>query len=389
MSWIFLIRLGDIGMASAVIRFIALCHVRDEQLRIRRYMDTSLALNGGLFTFLAIVGWLVFSYFLPHMIPGGASALNTAESILPLMFVGFVISNLSGLVLGGLAGMHLGYRASMVTIGGSAMQLVIVVSTVPSIGLAGLAWGQIGQHALMLSVGWALFLASLRKEGGHHGGALPRHVSLSTLREMLGFSVKAQVANILNGLFEPISKILIGRFGGLELVGQYELAYKLVALPRQAIVTGVHATTPAMTRLIVHDSQEAQVLYHRSMRNLTIRGGAILSLAFLSTPLASLVWLGTVDTELWIMVAILAIGFFVNMLGVPAYLLGVATGRMRGNIVSSFAATFVMVLTGAMAAYAFGSYGQIGAVALGLATGGLLIMWLNGRLLKAAPLSKS
>lgn len=381
-SWIFLIRFGDIGMTTAVVRFVSLCDARRESERIRAYLDTSLALNGFLFTLLAGIGYLVFSSSIDRVVPGDVVAQETAHMILPLMFTGFVLSNLSGLVLGGLTGLHRGYQVALITIGGALTQLCVVVPTVPHVGLAGLAWGQIVQHAGMIIVGWGLFLVALRRDSGLHRGILPLYVSYVALREMLAFSLKAQFANLINGLFEPISKIFVGRFGGLELLGHYELAYKMVSLPRNAVVAGAQATTPAMTRLMTENLPEARALYQHTRQNLLFRGSPVLIATVLCAPFASWLWLGRLDEQLWVFIAFLAAGFMVNTLGVSAYLLGVASGWLRGNIVSSLVAVFSMVLFCALAAAVLDERGQIAGVTLGLALGGIVNIRLNSWLLE-------
>lgn len=380
-SWIFLIRFGDIGMTTAVVRFIALCDARWESERIRTYLDTSLALNGFLFTLLAGIGYLAFSTSIEHVVPDDMIAQETARMILPLMFTGFVLSNLSGLVLGGLTGLHRGYQGALITIGGALTQLCVVVPTVPHFGLVGLAWGQIAQHAGMIIVGWGLFIVALRRDSGLPSGILPSYVSSIALREMLGFSLKAQFANLLNGLFEPISKIIVGRFGGLELLGHYELAYKMVSLPRNAVVAGAQATTPAMTRLMTDNLPEARELYQHTRQNLMRRGGPVLIATVLTAPFASWLWLGRLDVQLWVFIAFLAAGYMVNILGASAYLLCVASGRLQGNIVSSFVAVVSMVLFCALAAAVLDERGQIAGVALGLALGGIVNIRLNTKLL--------
>ena len=218
MSWIFLVRLGDLGMGTAVVRFVSGCEASHETGLIRAYIDTSLLLNLGLFVVLAVIGYFLFLANLDWIIPNDPAhpeARGLAADVLPVMFTAFVLSNISGLVLGGLTGLHKGYKSAIVTTFGMMVQLCIVVPLVPRIGLAGLAWGQFGQHAVMILVGWALVLRDLKAAAGGHGGIWPRHFSRPALQEMLGYSLKTQLSNIINGLFEPVSKILVGQIGGL------------------------------------------------------------------------------------------------------------------------------------------------------------------------------
>jgi len=380
MAWIFLIRLGDVGMATATVRFVAKCDLQTEGPRVRRYLDTALLINLGLFALLSILGYALFSANLEHIVPAGAEARATAQGILPLLFIGFFVSNISGLVLGGLTGLHRGYQAALLGMVGTVVQLVIVLWGVPRIGLAGLAWGLIGQHTLMIAAGWVLFLTAMRREGGSTGALLPVHFSYPSLREMLSFSIKTQVANLINGLFEPLSKILIGRSAGLEVLGLFELAFKAVSLPRNMIVSGVHATVPSMTRLLVEDRAVARKLFDDSGRRLLRGYLALAALVVLTLPAASWFVLGRLDMLLWVFTAIMALGFLGNVAGATSYVLCLASGRAGLIIVTSAIALVLLAVFIPLGGLAFGVAGNVAGVALALTGGGLFAKYSARRI---------
>lgn len=382
MAWIFIIRLGDVGMANAAVRFSAALDTASEPERVRRYVDTAFLMNGALFIVLAGVGWLVYSANLDHIVPSGPQDVAIARAVLPVMFAGFVLQNLSGLALGALRSIHLGYIAAWMMLAGTLGQLGVVLVLVPRIGLAGLAWGQVTQFGLMLVGGWLWFLIGLRKAAGWAGAVLPVHGSWQVVREMLGFSVKAQIANAANGFFEPLAKILIGRFAGLDVLGLFEMAYKVVALPRNAVVSGVQASVPAMTRLMASDLPGAQALYHRSLRTTMRSAGAVIGASVLAAPLASLFWLERVDMQFWLFAAIMGGGFVLNTLGAPAYVLGMASGRMRGNIQSALL-SIVLVAAFIGLGELFGpDWIMVLSVAAALGIGGLYVRLANERILR-------
>lgn len=387
MSWIFLVRLGDVGMSSAVVRFLAQCNSINETGRIRAYLDTSLFINTALFAILAGISYFLFTTNIEIILPLGSSDVedrSLAISVFPIMFTAFVLSNISGTILGGLTGLHLGYKASIVSTLGTIVQLCVAVTLVPKLGLAGLAWGQLCHHLVMSIVGWGMILTALKRASGAHGGMLPRYFSVTQLREMLGFSVKMQISNIIAGLFEPISKIIIGRFGGLTLLGQYELAYKLVSLPRNTVVAGAHATTAAMTQFLKFDIDEARDLYSKTQRNLVSKGSAVMLITLAGCPIASVYWLGYVDMELWAYTAILTVGFTINIFSVSAYLLGTSSGRLNGNILANFFALLAMVSLSGLASFTVNSSLLIVGPFVGLTVGGLIVLIYNRRILRGS-----
>lgn len=381
MAWIFIIRLGDVGMANAAVRFAARLDAAHEPHEIRRRIDTAFLLNGALFLALSGIGWVVYARNLSLIVPGTAQDLETARRILPLMFAGFLLQNLAGLALGALRAVHLGYVAAWIGIAGTLAQLLVVVPLVSRIGLAALAVGQIAQYALMLLAGWIWFLAGLRKISGWSGPLVPSLGSGQILREMMTFSLKAQVANLLNGLFEPVVKILIGRFGTLEVLGLFEMVYKLIALPRNAVISGVQASAPAMTRLMASDMDGARQLYRRSLRHSLWMTAAVLGLAVAASPVVSWLWFGAVMPPFSLFAALLGAGFLVNTLGASAFVLGMASGRMRGNIESAVVAIGVAVACIGACGFFGLATGMVAGAALGLAAGGLYVWRANKRLL--------
>jgi O-antigen/teichoic acid export membrane protein len=383
MSWIFVIRLGDVGMATAAVRYIARCDPRTEGRRIRTYVDTSIILNTVLFLLLALIGYAVFYWKLDIILPESAENREIARSILPIMFAGFVASNLSGLVLGALRGIHLAYISAWIMIGGTLIQLITVIFLTPWIGLGGLAFGQLSQHCSMIFCGWITFRRQLRRSTGEAGSILPMNFKMNALKEMFGFSIRAQIANIMNGFFEPMSKILIGQFAGLQILGLYEIAFKLVSLPRNAAVSGVQATVPSITRLLETDKSKAITLYRLSVTKVTRAGGALATASILLSPVVSWSLLGNVETNLIGFVMLLAIGFFVNIIGAPAFVLGTATGIMNNNILSALLSLILLGILMCLVYPLHLPWLLVGCVAAALTFGGVFIKWRNEALLRA------
>jgi O-antigen/teichoic acid export membrane protein len=384
-AWLFLVRLGDVGMASAVVRYAAACDHVNEPLRVRRYVDTGLAVNAALFSVLSVGGWVLIHTHLTRILPHDPHAIAMARSILPIMFAAVYFQNLSGLTLGALSAIHLGFLAAWVHVIGTTIQLAMVFVLVPRTGLAGLASAQLLQHLFVLVTGWVLFISRLANASGVTGGVTPRHASLSVAREVLGFSFRAQFSNVANGVFEPISKIAISRVAGLELLGVYELAYKLVALPRNAVVSGVQATIPAMTRLFATDVQAARALYRKSTLRTGVSVSAVLIAITLVSPALTPMWLGSSEPLLPVFTALLAIGFIANTWGAPAHTLGMACGRVRGNIEAALLADFLVVTLTVAGAVFYSPVIMVGGVTVALSAGGFWVRKRNERLLDNGP----
>jgi O-antigen/teichoic acid export membrane protein len=373
-AWTNIIRLGDAGFAGAAARFVALFDVDKEPHRVRTYGETALLTNVAQFALLAVIGYFVLSPATSRLV--GAAHAREAEQILPLMLAGFFLLNVSGTVLGILQGLHRGYQRSQLSVVGTCIQLAAVFAFVPKHGLAGLAIAQIVQHSVVSIVGWSL----VRRQIG--SGWVPSTIDGTAFRTMLGYSVKAQVANVANGLVEPLAKILVGHFGGMSTQGIFELAYKTVLLPRNLIGSGVTATSPTMTRLFEHDRPQLRQLYRRAFRlSVGAMAAAALGLVVFA-PLSSALWVGHVDRTFCMYVAFLATGFLGNALGIPAYVLAMAAGHIHQNIVITVTTLISLAMFGFVLGSVFGGDGAAAANGIAIGLAGVFSMLLNGRLVR-------
>ena len=369
-AWTNLIRLGDAGVAVAATRFLAMWDVGKEQHRVRTYAETALLTNIVQFGVLALIAYAGISPFVDRIV--GADHAAEARHVLPWLLLGFFLLNVAGTLMGMLQGLHLGYRRSQLSVFGTMTQLAAVLVLVPSHGLIGLAWAQVAQYAIVMLLAFAAVSRKL-------GRVLrPYHFDLPAFRNMLGYSLKAQVVNIANGLIEPVSKMLVGHFGGMAAQGLYELAYKTVQLPRNLIASTVTAAMPSITALFRADRHRLRQLYARAFR-LSTQLMAAASLAVVAlAPLPSLFWLNRIDATYWLYVALLALGFLGNVVGIPAYLLGMASGHMRNNIIITVLTFAILVAAGWPAGIAFGGSGAVAIAACAIGLCGVAI-WLTNR----------
>ncbi len=376
-AWTALIRIGDVGMTGAALRFVALCDIEKDVSKLKRYVETGLLSNTAMFLLLGTLGYLILSLNLTNIVE--EQYISEAKIVLPLMMISFVLMNISGTLLGILQGLHFGYINSQLAVAGNLLQIIVVVALVPYLGLAGLAWAQIVQYSFSILLGWYLVRRKSRIQS-----ILPFCFSKTVFREMLGFSLKAQLANILNGLFEPISKILVGQLGGMHTLGIYELAYKTLWLPRSAVIGGVTAMVPSLTSLFNDSPEKVKPLYNKSTKFSTWAVVAVSLVLILVSPLISWLWLGEIDWTYSTFIAALTIGIVFNAWGASAYNLAIVTGVFRNNIIVNAA----ILLGLCLAAYVLSSIFSdatylILGVSLCMAVGGITIRILNERLLTA------
>lgn len=374
-AWIFLMRAGDAGLADATSRFVARAHAGDVPGTAWMYIDTALLTNTLLFSVLALLGYALLSANLSLVVPMASMERvgDQASEVLPVMMLAFVMTNVAGVFGAALQGLHRGYIASRLSIAGAVVQLAGAVLLVPRVGLLGLALAQLLQQ-LVVVAGGATFV---RLAGGQKV-LRSSNVSWSVVREMVSFSYRVQLVSLCNGLFEPLSKLLLGRAGDLQTLGIFELAYKTVSLARNTVVAGAQATFPTLVHLYhAEDNTGLRASYASISRRVTRTTALVLIAVTLLAPLISVVWSGGYSGIYWAFVAILSIGYFSNAAGAPAYMLGLAAGRVRHNLRASLLMVGLLAAIGLPLSLVLARDGVAVATGLALLIGGIAVKHWN------------
>lgn len=379
LSATFLIRLGDLGLGAAAVRYVALLPKGASIREGRQLIDTIVLFNAALFLALSVIGLIVLSYIFAFLagIPSNSSKVTLVSQILPILMFGFMLQGISGATLAVLQGLHLGYLSSGITVVGLLVQMLFVLILIPDHGLLGFAWAMVAQNTVVMLVSWGTVL---RKTASLSAGILPVNYSLEQLRRTLKFGIGLQAVNIVNGFFDPVAKLLIGRFSGLEALGTFELASRSVHVLRGLVNSAVLATVPASADMMTSNISEMRSLYLKLSHRTVWAFGGLLGLALLTSPLISLLWLDRVDKVFLLVLAIVSAGVMGNVFGAPAYTLGVASGKLAGNFISAGSSIITLLLLVPLAASVHPIAG-IGASAIAMALGGVLVKWRNEKIL--------
>jgi O-antigen/teichoic acid export membrane protein len=376
-------RLADLGTATGLGRFVAIAGAREEKDKTVRYVETAIVTNLVLYLAIALVFWAP-AYFALSLTTSG-EALATARALLPYSLVSFMLIGVTGAITGAIVGQQRSDQKSMITIAGLLLQLVASLFLIPLGGLRGLAWAQIAQYGLVITLGWLLFL---RNYQGAWSFRFPHRWHRDTFRELVGFGVKLQAATIASFLYDPVVKYLMSSIGGLEALGFYEMAQRLVQQARQAVVMPNQVLMPGFAHLLERQPETIARLYHKAMTLTVLAGFALLGAVALASPLISYIWIGHVAEFFVTFTLILAASWLANLIAAPAYLLGVASGRIWWNICGHAVTTGGALAAGFVLGHFWGATGVAMGAGIALASGSLLSMVMNCRRLNISALPR-
>lgn len=320
-------RIGDLGLSAGVVKFVAKYVARGEHETVAGVIQTAV-LSIGTFIGLILLALYPFArWLLGLIVPEGG--LESALSILPFALVSLWLTLITSVFQAGLDGCQRIDLRSALLIGGAAFYLLVCFVLVPIYGLMGLAYAQAIQTGIVLVGSWFLLKRRLPILP-----AIPYRWSRSLFREMVGYGINFQVISIAQMLYDPITKWLLTRFGGLAMVGYYEMASRMILQFRALIVSANQVLVPAIADLQEKKPEIIRVVYRDSYRLLIYLALPLYSIIIACTPVISKLWIGHYEGTFVLFTILLAAGWFLNTLNSPAYFVNLGIGELRWNTIS-------------------------------------------------------
>ncbi|MEM1116506.1 MAG: oligosaccharide flippase family protein [Bacteroidota bacterium] len=360
-------RIGDLGLTGSAVKFAAGRVARgadDEAARVIETTVVSVALLGLL---LAGAGYVAARALLPVFIP--EVGLEAARTLLPFAFVSLWFALVSGAVQSGLDGTgRLDLRNGIVFLAQVAYVGLGWV-WVASDGLVGLAVAQVVQGALIALLCWFALRRVLQATP-----LVPWRWDRALFREMLAYSLQYQALSLTRLLYEPVTKALMSRFGGLEAAGYYEMATLVWTKLRSLVIAAQQALTPEIA-MLEESRPEAVNEVYRAVNGLNWYLSVPLFAGIIAAaPLLSTVWIGRYEEAFVVTMALLGVGWFANALSGPGFFVFLGTGQMGGLVASHLTTGVVNAVGGVILGWALGGAGVTLAWTLGLALGALHLL---------------
>lgn len=277
----------DLGMRSAVGRYVAFYHAKQDQGAIQRVLSTAaVALFGVALMSLALSG--VAAWALPRVyeIPlTQVQSVQWATLIVGLQLSLFFVLRMFDAALWGYQRFDLLNLVDIPTTLARAGAISLLIAN--SGGLIGLAWISL---AAIVAAGTAKAWLTFQTTGGLQ--IRVRHASRSMLAELVGYgwwSFVISVAGLVRSHFSPL---LVGSLVGLRAVGPFSIVMRLATMAVTILSAATGVFTPVAVGNHAHEDKS------RQQRLLT--DGTCLSVSLALYFLAMFFWLGKPLLSLWI-----------------------------------------------------------------------------------------
>jgi O-antigen/teichoic acid export membrane protein len=359
-------RIGEIGLSGSVVKFVAKYTALADIEAVSRVIQTVTISIACLLGVLLLMIYPLLKWGLEHIMP--VQAYREGLSLLPFAMFSLWITAIAGVFMSGLEGCQRYGRRSIIMIGSSAFYLFLVMKMVPVYGLKGMAYGQIIQAIGVLTISWTLLRWELK-----FLPLFPFQWHPALFRKIIGYSLNFQICTIAGMFYEPTTKVLLSKFGGLAMTGFFEMANRMVVQFRTLLVSANQVLVPVIAGLFETSPNRIQKVYEDSYCLFMYLALPYYTAIIVVTPFISEIWLGYYESTFVLFSILLTIGWLFNSLSAPAYFANLGTGKLRWNTLGHISIFILNVISGVLMGLFNGGFGVVVAWVLSLSVGSAII----------------
>jgi len=373
-------QVANLGLSGSVVKFVAKYVARDEDRNVSGVIQTAVISLAVIIGIVLIIGYPLIKWVLGLVVP--PNSLEYSLRILPFALFSLWLTMITSVFQSGLDGFQRIYIRNLLMMISSVFYAILCFIFAPKYGLIGLAYAQVMNNSVVLLVSWILikrFLPVLP--------VIPYQWSRNLFKEIISYGINFQAISVTQMLYDPVTKALLSKFGGLSMVGYYEMANRMIQQFRALIVSANQVLVPVIADLQEKTPDRIRSVYLTNYNLLFYLSLPLYTLIIISTPLISEIWIGHYERIFIIFGTLLAVGWFLNTLASPSYFANLGTGDLRWNVMGHIAIGILNAGLGIIFGVLFNGFGVVVAwvIALSLGSG---VIYVAYHLANKIPLSE-
>ena len=354
----------NFGISSSIVKFVSTYHTRKRTDLIIKLVFTALIFILLTYTLISILLYFLGIHLLHFAIE--EKYIDIAISILPVSLISLIINALSGVFNSAIDGIQKNYVKSYIITLSSIVILFLSFLLTPKYGLYGLVYAQIFQSLIVLFLSASYFKRLFQFD-------FRWHWDRTLFKEIFNYGIKVQASSILEMTVDPITKFLLTKFGGLAIVGYYEMANRLVLQLRNLIVSANQVLIPVIAELNEIDSDSNNKLYLKLFPIILYLNIILTTIIVVSAPVVSLMWIGHHERIFVNILTFASLGFFFNIISSLAYFNFMGEGKLNVILLSISIGFLVNISLGYLLGFYYGGIGVIIAGSLALVLNSILL----------------
>jgi O-antigen/teichoic acid export membrane protein len=345
-------KVSELGMGGSITKFVATYRAEEKTEKAAVILETAFLSVSLIMGAIVVLSYPLFAMIVKWAVP--IEQHSKALELLPWGLASIWFSTTMSIPQAGLDACSRFDQRNKIQIIMSCSYVGALVVVVPRFGLLGIAYCQVMQSMLTAAISYFLLRRNIRELRW-----VPTRWSYSHFREIIPFAATVQLGTLSALFFEPITKAMLSKWGGLSAAAYYEMASQMIAKFRAVMIAANQVITPIVSRLNVVDSGEILWTYTRHYRlTWAFSVPAYTILLIFLYPICQF-WIGAMNSVFIEFCVALSVGYWFATINGPAYFTNLGTGDAKSNTLS-------LLVTGVInpfSTYLLGSfYGGTGVV---------------------------
>ena len=352
--------LVDFGVATSVVRFVALYAKGEDNSfeKVKKLIFTGSLFLFSLFLLLSLLFYPFAGFVMKHVIKNPAY-LGIAIQIIPYSIMCLVINTVAGVYASVLDGLQKNYLRSIIYSSSAVLLIVMTFVLTPKYGLKGVVFAQVFQSLMTLVVSMVIVIKIVKYN------PLRWQWSRLVFKDIFSYGMKFQAISLAAMFNEPITKLLIAKFGGLQFTGYYEMANRLIMQIRGVIVNANQSLIPVLAK--DHNKQDVDTKKDEPnsyIYKLSFLGVALISIICLGLPILldnviAKIWIGQPIAIFSSIMLVMSISMYINLLCAPSYFAFLAEGILNPILLSQIIIGVLNFLLGSILGHFFQGMGVV------------------------------
>lgn len=345
---------GGGGFTTSLVKFLAEYYSANKDTN--KLLYTSFICSLFFYVVFSIVVFFVAPFFLKYFI--NKDYIDLAINILPLSLIILIINSIANFFISILEGVQRNYIKNISI---SFSNLVFLAATYlllkTNANLVSVITAQIIQSIVLLLL--TMFFSSKYIKIDYFSY---NNWSNSVFKLLGVYSLKFQIISILQVMYDPITKGLLGRFSGLQSVAYYEMSNRFIMQIRNIIVNSNQVLVPVIASAKDETNNFASYIYIKSIQIISLVALIFTVITVVSAPYISFFWIGHFNKDFVLCTTILSVSMFFNIISGPSYFGNIAEGTLKpllyqhaflalGNVLLALSLSFFGISFGAVWAW--------------------------------------
>lgn len=360
--------LANLGLTSGLVKFVAEYLLEQDKTKLGKLIFTSILSMSVLFGSISLIILFFAESLLKYVID--INFLKIALEILPFSLASLCINAIGGVFTSVLEGYQKNYVRNFIYIVSGIIMFGGVIFLTPQYHLKGVAISQLIQSVFIFFTA-LIFTVKIDNNNRFENWRW----SSKSFKDLFSYGYKFQLVSISQLLYEPATKFLLTKYGGLGLVGHYEMATKAVNQFRALLTNANQVVIPIIAEKT--KSGEASFLqsFYVKMNHILILITLPLSvILIILAPYISLIWIGDFNDDFIFSIFVLTIMTFINIMCGPAYFSSLGEGRLNILVIVHVGMAIINLALGIVLGELIGGYGIILAWGIALSVGSLILI---------------